>query len=58
MALGTEVGLSAGHIVLDGNPAAPPLKQGRAPQISINEFCILADFNLPTKILSETVTGR
>jgi len=29
MKLGTEMGLDAGHIVLDGNPA--PLKRGTAP---------------------------
>ena len=28
MALGVEVGLSPGHIVLDGDPAAPPQKKG------------------------------
>jgi len=32
MPLGTEVGLSLGHIVLDGNPAPPPLKR-RSPNI-------------------------
>jgi len=30
MALGMEVGLGPGHIVLDGDPAPPP-KRGRAP---------------------------
>jgi len=31
MALGTEVALGAGHIVLDGNPAPPPQKGGTPP---------------------------
>jgi len=35
MALGTEVGLGPGHIVLDGDPATPlPAKRGgQSPQI-------------------------
>jgi len=32
MKLGTEVGLGPGHIVLDGDPAPPPLK-GQSPQL-------------------------
>jgi len=32
MALGTEVGLGPGHIVLDGNPAPPP-------QFSAHFYC-------------------
>jgi len=32
MALGMKVGLSPGHIVLDGDPAPPP-KKGTAPPI-------------------------
>ena len=31
MALGMEVGLGPGHIVLDAEPAPLPLKGGRAP---------------------------
>jgi len=31
MALGTELGLGPGHIVLDGDPAPFPQKWGRAP---------------------------
>jgi len=31
MPLGTEVGLSLGDIVLDGDPAPPPLKGHRPP---------------------------
>jgi len=31
MALGTEVGLGPGHIVLDGDPAPVPKKGGTAP---------------------------
>ena len=33
--LATEVGLSLGDIVLDGDPAPPPLK-GYSPQFSVN----------------------
>jgi len=31
MKLGMEVGLGSGHIVLDGDPAPPPLKKGGTP---------------------------
>jgi len=31
MALGMEVGLGPGHVVIDGDPAPPPQKGGRAP---------------------------
>jgi len=34
----TEVGLSIGDIVLDGDPAPPPLK-GHSPQFSANVRC-------------------
>jgi len=33
MKFGLQVGLGPGHIVLDGDPASPPLKGGRAPPI-------------------------
>ena len=33
MKLGAEVGLVPVHIVLDGDPAPPPQKGGRAPPI-------------------------
>jgi len=36
--LGTEVGLSLGDIVLDGDPAPPPLKEHRPP-FSTNVRC-------------------
>jgi len=36
--LGTAVGLSLGDIVLDGDPAPPPLK-GHSPQFSANVRC-------------------
>jgi len=39
MALGMEVGLGAGHIVLDGDPDAPPLKGHSLPQFSANVRC-------------------
>jgi len=35
---GTEVGLSLGDIVLDGDPAVPSLK-GHSPQFSANVRC-------------------
>jgi len=31
MALGTQVGLDPGHILLDGDPAPPPQKRGQSP---------------------------
>ena len=38
LALGKEVGLGPGHIVLDGDPAPPP-KKGTAPQFSVHVCC-------------------
>jgi len=38
MALGVEVGLGPSHIVLDGDPASPPLKR-HSPQFSSNVRC-------------------
>jgi len=38
MPLGTEVGLSLGEIVLDGDPAPAPLK-GHSSQFSVNVRC-------------------
>jgi len=38
MPLGTEVGLGMRDIVLDGDPAAAPLK-GHSPQFSANVCC-------------------
>ena len=37
MKLGTEVGLGPGHIVTDGDPAAP--KRGTAPQFLVHVCC-------------------
>ena len=34
-----EVGMSAGHIVLDGDPAPPPPKGGTFPQFSAHVYC-------------------
>ena len=34
MALGMEVSLGPGHIVLDGDPASLPQKEGRPPEFS------------------------
>jgi len=40
MPLGTEVGLGAGHIVLDGDPAHPSLKRAQQPShFSTNVYC-------------------
>jgi len=38
MKLGKQVGLGRGHIVLDGDPAAPPPK-GHSPQFSAHICC-------------------
>jgi len=38
MKLGMQVGLGPGHIVLDGDPAAPPPK-GHSPQFSAHNCC-------------------
>jgi len=37
MSLGTEVGLSPGHIVLDGDPA--PRKKGHSPHFLAHVYC-------------------
>jgi len=39
MALGMEVGLGPGHIVLDGEPAPLLPEGGRAPQFSAHFYC-------------------
>ena len=40
MALGMEVGLGPGHIVLDGDPASLPEKCGQSPfQFSAHFYC-------------------
>jgi len=40
MALGMEVGLGPGHIVLDGDHAAPSPKRGQSPlQFSAHVYC-------------------
>jgi len=38
MALGMEVGLGPGHIVIDGDPASP-LQKGAHPQFSVHVYC-------------------
>ena len=38
MALGMEVGLGPGHIVLDGNPAPLP-KKAQSPQFLAHIYC-------------------
>jgi len=39
MPRGREVGLGPRNIVLDGDPAPPPQKGGRAPKVSAHVFC-------------------
>jgi len=39
MALGIEVELGPGHIVLDGDPPPPLQKWGRGPQFSVHFYC-------------------
>jgi len=39
MALGMEVGLDPGHIVLDGDQAPLVKKGGRGPQFSAHFYC-------------------
>ena len=39
MALGMEVGLGLGHIVLDGDPAPLPNNGAQHPQFSAHHFC-------------------
>jgi len=39
MALGMEMDLGPGHIVLDGNPAPLPQKGAEAPQFSAHFYC-------------------
>jgi len=39
MALGMEVGLGPGHIVLDGDPAALPKKSRARPQFLVHFYC-------------------
>jgi len=39
MPLDMKVGLSPGDIVLNGDPAPPPLKAGGAPQFSVHVYC-------------------
>ena len=41
MPLGMEVGLSPDHIVLEGNPAPPPKKEGTAPPPQKIGSCLL-----------------
>jgi len=35
----TEVGLGPGHIVLDGDPAPPPLKGHSSPHLYAHVYC-------------------
>ena len=39
MALGMEVGLGPGHIVLDGDPAPLPKEGEQSPQFSAHFYC-------------------
>jgi len=40
MSLGMELGLSPGDFVLDGDPAAPPQKERRAPSPIFGPFLL------------------
>jgi len=51
MPLGTEVRLSPGHIVLDGDPALPPPK-GHSPPVS--GLCLLWPNGRPSQLLLST----
>jgi len=39
MLLGTEVGFSLGDIVLDGDPAPPPMERAQHPHFSVHVCC-------------------
>ena len=39
IALGMEMGLGPGHIVLDGDPVSPPKKGTQLPPISAHVYC-------------------
>ena len=39
MSLGMELGLGPGNFVLDGDPAPPPQKGGRASQFLAHVYC-------------------
>ena len=39
MALGMELGLRPGHIVLDGDPAPLPKEEAKPPQFSAHSYC-------------------
>ena len=39
MKLGMQVGFGPGHIVLDGDPAPPPQREGGAPQVLAHICC-------------------
>ena len=39
MPLGTEVGLSSGDFVFDGDPAPSPKRGGAPPQFSAHLYC-------------------
>jgi len=42
MPLGTEVELGRGHIVLDGDPAAPPKKKGGTAALTFHPMSTVA----------------
>ena len=55
LALGMEVGLGPGHIVLDGNPA--PLPKKGAPQFSAYFYCDQMDGWMKTPLDTEVDLG-
>jgi len=51
MPLGMKVSLGSGHIVLDGDPAPPPIKRSTAP---IFGSCLLWPNGRPSQLLLST----
>jgi len=50
--LGTEVGISLGDIVLDGDPAPPPRVRGTQPPFSAHVYC---SHGLPSQLYCSTL---
>ena len=51
MPLGTEVDLGPGNIVLDGDPATPPLSKGAQELPSLSGPCLLWANGRPSQLL-------
>jgi len=52
MSLGTEVGLTPGHIVLDGNPALPRPERAQQPPPTFRPMSIVAKRSPVSELLS------